>query len=119
MEIGRSSWQIDLCYLHFRELCEPWLDSTAPCCSWERHTCLISSRGELRFYGWSVVLLGVPAGIGMVLWRPWGRVLGLLFFTMWLIYAIAFISLASGFTHSNISLLIAALGGFATVYCWE
>ena len=80
---------------------------------------VVTSHGRLGLYTWPVVLLGLPAGVGMILWRPWGRILGFLFSSMWLMLAVVFLAFGRGFTVDNVVLLVAGLGGLWTLYRWE
>jgi hypothetical protein len=79
---------------------------------------VLSSRRPFGYFSWSVFTLGVPAGIGMILCRRWGRIFGLLLFVMWLIFALAMLTLGKGLTTNSLALLTAALGGLYSVYPW-
>jgi hypothetical protein len=79
----------------------------------------LSASRPLGYFSWTTLALGVPAGLGLVLYRKWGRVLGLLFSVVWLVFAIVLVAFGKGFTISNVVLLVAAVGGLWIVFQWE
>ena len=80
---------------------------------------VFASRRSFGYFTWLVLILGVPAGIGLIFYRRWGRILGLLFFLIWLGFALVFLTVGKGLTLNNAAFLIAAVGGLWTVYRWE
>ena len=79
---------------------------------------VLAARGRWGYFSGVTAVLGIPAGLGMVLLKPWGRVLGLVFFAAWGVLALILIGFGKGPTQNNLSLLVGAGIGGWTVYRW-
>jgi hypothetical protein len=79
----------------------------------------LAVRGRWGYFGSITVALGAPAGLGLLLYRRWGRVLGLLYFGALGALAAVLILMGSGPTRNNLSLLLEAVGGGWAVYKWS
>jgi hypothetical protein len=81
---------------------------------------LLATRGvRLGYFSAPTIAFGIPTGIGLILHRRWGRVLGLLFFGAWFTLGLILVTFGPGTTNSGWSLLLGAVASGLSVYYWE
>jgi hypothetical protein len=76
-------------------------------------------RGRVGYFSAITIVLGIPAGLGMLLYQRWSRPIGLILFAAWGVMAVAFIALAGGASRMNLALLFSAVGGTWSVLQWN
>ena len=79
----------------------------------------LAVRGRWGYFSSLTIALLAPAGLGQLLHRRWGRVLGLLYFGILGVMSLAMILTGTGLTMNNLSLLLEAVGGGWAVYKWS